>query len=141
MAENKTKPTDINPRDYVAAIDNPAARADSEILLEMMARITGESAKMWGPSIVGFGSYHYKYESGREGDFFVAGFASRKSGLVVYLLGQFSEQTKLLEKLGKHKMGKSCLYIKRLANIDMDVLEDLITKSVAAIRATYPGAA
>lgn len=138
MAANKTKPTPVNPQDFVETLDDPTKKANSKTLLAMMRRITGTKPKMWGPSIIGFGEYHYKYESGREGDFFQAGFAPRKNELVVYLVGTFEEQDVLREKLGKHKMGKSCLYIKKLEMIDMAVLEQLITKSVAAIRAQYP---
>lgn len=138
MAENKTKPTAINPQDYVAALTDPVRKADSEVMLTVIGRITDEKPKMWGPTIIGFGDYHYKYESGREGDFFQAGFAPRKSELVVYLVGRFPEQDALREKLGKHRIGKSCLYIKKLEAIDMQVLESLIIKSVAAIRAQYP---
>lgn len=93
---------------------------------------------MWGPTMIGFGSYHYIYESGREGDMFLAGFAPRKTELVIYLVGKIQDQAELLDKLGKHKMGKACLYVKRLEQIDMDVLEELIVKSIAAIKAQYP---
>lgn len=138
MAANKTQPTAVLPADYVAALTDPIRKADSVVLLELMGRLTGEEPKMWGPSIIGFGNYHYKYASGREGDFFHTGFAPRKAEMVVYLVAESDDQPALREKLGKHRMGKSCLYIKKLEAIDMDVLEELITKSVATIRARYP---
>lgn len=138
MATNRTQPTAADPHARIAALADPARRADCAVLMEMMERITAAPARMWGPSIVGFGTYHYTYESGREGDFMQAGFAARKRELVVYLIGTFAEQAELLTRLGKHRMGKSCLYIKRLADVDHDVLEELITRSVAAVRRTHP---
>lgn len=138
MSENKTQPTAISPEEYVANVEHDGRRADSQVLMQLMQRLTGEKPKMWGPTMVGFGSYHYVYESGREGDMFLAGFAPRKSELAIYLIGKIPDQADLLAKLGKHKMGKSCLYVKRLEQIDMDVLEELIVKSIAAIKAQYP---
>lgn len=138
MAENKTKPTSIDPAKYIANIGNDVRRADATILLDIFATITGEPAKMWGPSIIGYGSYHYKYASGHEGDSFVAGFAPRKRELVIYLVGNCDGQSELLTKLGKHKTGRACLYIKKLEIIDMSILKKLIAESTDAIRAKYP---
>jgi len=138
MAENKTKPTDVDPSDYVASIENDVRRKDARILLDIFTTITGEQPKMWGPSIIGYGSYHYKYASGHEGDSFVAGFAPRKTELVIYLVGNCDGHSELLAKLGKHRMGRACLYIKKLENVDMSILKKLITESTDAIRAKYP---
>lgn len=140
MSDNKTGPTEIDPRAHVAALDHPGRRADAEKLIEMMARLTGEKPRMWGPTIVGFGRYHYRYDSGREGEAPVAGFAPRKAETVVYLVGEIPDQAVLLARLGKHRTGKACLYIKRLEDVDIAVLEELIVKSIAAIRAKYPEA-
>ena len=107
--------------------------------MQLFERVTGAPAKMWGPTMIGFGQYHYKYDSGREGDLFLAGFAPRKSELVVYLVGKIENQSALLAKLGKHRMGRACLYIKRLEQIDLAVLEELVRKSIAALKAKYPG--
>ena len=139
MAENKTKVTEIRVSDYIAGLPDPIQRLDSAFLIELMQAKTGAPAKMWGPSIIGFGDYHYTYESGREGDFFLAGFAPRSRQIVVYLNGQIPRQAELLRQLGPHKMGKGCLYIKRLDQIDRDVLTELISESIAAVRAKYPG--
>lgn len=133
MAENKTKPTGASVDDYIASRANDAQRADCSRLTALLSKITGHGPKMWGPSIVGFGSYRYKYPSGREGEACVTGFAIRQSELVVYLVADSQEQTDLLARLGKHKMGKSCLYFKRLSDLDMTVLERLVAASVAEV--------
>lgn len=129
MAELKTRATDASVRDFIAAVDHPVRRADAETLLAMMERVTGEQPRMWGPSIIGFGSYHYRYDSGHEGDAPRLGFSPRKAQLVLYVLtgymGENAEQERLLARLGKHKVGKSCLYINKLADVDMEVLEQL----------------
>ncbi len=139
MAGNKTVANDCSPTEYIRTIEPEQKRADAQWLLKLCERLTGERAKMWGPSIVGCGSYHYKYVSGREGDLFLAGFSARKSSLVVYVLGYlFDEQDEILSRLGRHKMGKACLYIKRLADIDRNVLEELVTRSITATRQRYP---
>ena len=138
MAENKTKVTEIRVSDYIAGLPDPIQRLDSTFLIDLMQAKTGAPAKMWGPSIIGFGDYHYTYESGREGDLFLAGFAPRSRQIVVYLNGQIPRQAELLRQLGPHKMGKSCLYIKRLDQIDRDVLSELVSASIAAVRARYP---
>lgn len=137
MSENKTKPTAASVEDYIAARANEDQLADVKALKSILKRVTGKRPKMWGTSIVGYGTYRYTYESGRTGEMCVAGFAIRGRELVVYILGQGSEQKALLAKLGKHSMGKSCLYFKRLADLDAAVLEHLIVNSVKDIMRRY----
>lgn len=137
MAENKTRATGASVAAFLAAVEPAMRREDAKTVCELMARVTGEPAVMWGTSIVGFGRYHYKYESGREGDFMIAGFSPRKSALVLYIMAGFSEYEALLAKLGKHKTGKSCLYVNRLADVDMKILERLVRASVKYMRAKY----
>ena len=139
MAENKTKPTAEDVRRFLDAVPDERRRADARAVCELMQRVTGEPPIMWGPSIVGFGSYHYRYESGREGDAPLAGFSPRAKELVVYLDCDVAADDALLASLGPHKIGKSCLYLKRLADVDQDVLRELIVRSMAAARARYPG--
>jgi hypothetical protein len=134
MAENKTKATGASVADYLAAIKNEGRRKDCQVLAKLMTKATKQKPKMWGPSIVGFGSYHYKYDSGHEGDACLTGFASRKGDISVYLVPGAPGQKQLLAKLGKHKMGKGCLYIRKLADVDLAVLEQLVTTSVGAAR-------
>ena len=136
--KNKTQKTEQNVDEYLMTIEGDEKRADCFKIKEMMERIVGAPAKMWGTSIVGFGDYHYKYESGREGDFMRSGFAARKANIVLYIMAGFSEYETLLEKMGKHKHGKGCLYIKRLSDIDESALEEIITKSVAYMAQKYP---
>ena len=131
MAENKTKPTGRSVESYLAAIGDEARRKDCEALAKLMTKATKEPPKMWGPSIVGFGSYHYKYESGREGDICLTGFSSRKGDISIYLTGSFPGRDQLLSKLGKHKMAKACLYVRRLSDVDLGVLEKLVAGTVA----------
>ena len=137
MADNKTKPTKLSAAAYIAALPDQTQRADAKALVKLMKSVTGEQPKMWGPSIIGFGSYHYKYESGREGDMPVIGFAPRGGTTVLYGLMASAESEALRAKLGKHSTGKGCLYIKKLADVDQKSLEALIVKSVAAKRARY----
>ena len=137
MAENVTTPTDVDPHEFVGAVEHPTRRADAETLIELMGRVTGCRPTMWGPSIVGFGRYHYVYDSGREGDFMLCGFSPRKSNLVVYTMPGYDSFGEQLDRLGKHKLGKSCLYINKLADIDLTVLEEIVTAGVAEMRATY----
>ena len=137
-ATNKTTPTDASVTRYLEAIDDPARRADCDRLVELMQRVTGEPPVMWGSSIVGFDSYHYVYDSGREGDMCLTGFSSRKSALSIYIMSGFDDRPDLMERLGKFKTGKSCLYVKRLDEIDLDVLEALVRESVAVMRERYP---
>src|SRR5690606_23546680 len=113
----KTKPTDASVQEFLGSVDNDRRREDGFALLEMMREVTGEEPRMWGPSIVGFGSYHYKYQSGREGDTIVAGFSPRKQNLTLYLTGGLDEYGELLGRLGKHKTGKGCLYINKLQDV------------------------
>ena len=138
MADSKTKPTPIAPCDYLAAVKPDVRRDDGLALLDLMQRISGEPAAMWGPSIIGFGSYHYKYDSGREGDICRIGFSPRKAELVLYLIDGFDSHADLLAHLGKHRTGVSCLYIKKLADVDMAVLEELIAASLAYMDIKYP---
>jgi hypothetical protein len=138
MAENKTKPTSASVSAFVKSIEDPQQRADARKVAAMMRRATGKRAKMWGSSIVGYGTYHYRYDSGREGDFMVTGYSPRKQALTVYILAGFERFEPLMKKLGKYKTGKSCLYIKRLADVDEAVLERLIGESVQYMRDNYP---
>ena len=131
---NKTKPTDASVDDYIASRANERQRADCRELMAMLEKVTRQPAKMWGPSIVGHGSYRYTYESGRTGEAPLAGFAIRGRELVLYVLADGDEQKSLLSKLGKHKMGKVCLYFKQLADLDKSVLKQLVTNSVAEVR-------
>jgi len=131
MAENKTKATDASVEGYFSAIQDETRRKDCKALARLMTRATKQQPKMWGPSIVGFGSYHYRYESGREGDSCLTGFSSRKGDISVYLGGNLPGQETLLAKLGKHKMGKGCLYLRNLSDVDLEVLERLVVVAVA----------
>ena len=139
MAETKTKPTAASVADYLASRASPQQRIDCDAIIAICSRITGHGPAMWGPSIVGFGAYAYRYESGHSGTAPWAGFAVRGRDLVVYLGCDDEAQASLLARLGKHRMGKSCLYLKRLADVDMAVLEELIARSVADVRRRYPG--
>ena len=131
MAEAKTKPTSASVDEYLASRASPEQLADCKALMALLKKVTKQSPKMWGPSIVGYGSYCYKYESGRTGEACLTGFAVRGKELVVYLVAESSEQHALLAKLGKYKMGKACLYFKRLADLDTKLLETLVSESVA----------
>jgi hypothetical protein len=138
MTENKTIATTAPVSDYLASITDPQRRADCLQLQKMMQEITGCEARMWGPAIVGFGQYHYRYDSGREGDMCVVGFSSRKTDISIYLVAASDKQQQLLTQLGKHKMGKACLSVRRLADIQLPVLQQLIADSVATTRLRYP---
>lgn len=126
MSENKTRPTNQNVVDFLNNVDHKTRREDSFALLEMMKEITGEDAVMWGTSIVGFGSHHYKYESGREGDMPNIGFSPRKQSMTLYIMPGFDDYEGMLAELGKHKIGRSCLYVNKLADVDDNVLRRLI---------------
>ena len=139
MAELKTKKNRASVTEFLRQIADPQQRKDCRALAAMMRQVTGCRPQMWGDSIVGFGSYHYKYASGREGDWFLTGFSPRKGNLSVYILAGLARHKALLKKLGKHKTGKSCLYIKSLDAIDTDVLRQLIEVSVAEVRAGQQG--
>jgi hypothetical protein len=138
VAQNKTKPTQLKVSEFIAAIEDKRKRTDCRELMKLMSGITGNRAKMWGASIVGYGKYHYKYASGREGDFFLTGFSPRKQALSIYIISGFELNPELMEKLGKFKTGKSCLYVKTLDDIDRSVLAQLVEESVAYMRKTYP---
>jgi uncharacterized protein DUF1801 len=131
MAENKTRATASSVRVYIETIADPTRRSDAKMLVRLMQRASGEKPTMWGSSIIGFGSYHYRYDSGREGDMPVISFSPRKAANVLYSMLSSSESDALLSKLGKHTTGKGCLYIKKLADVNTTVLETLIRKAVA----------
>ena len=138
MAKTKTKPTAASVDAYLASRASPEQLADCTAIMAMCKRVTKQQPKMWGPSIVGYGSYNYKYESGHSGDACLVGFAVRGRELVVYLIADSPKQVDLMTRLGKHKMSKACLYFKRLADLDAKVLEALIAGSVAEVRRRYP---
>ena len=135
MAENKTKQTTASVSTFVDAIPEEARRSDAKALIKVFQKVTGEKPKLWGPSIIGFGTYHYRYESGREGDTLLAGFSPRKPACVLYGLAGADGADALLKKLGKHTQGKGCVYIKKVADVDLSVLEQLIEKAVKARKA------
>jgi hypothetical protein len=137
MAELKTQKTDASVEDFLNAVSNERRRKDSFVVLELMREVTGEEPAMWGSSIVGFGSYRYTYASGRSGEWPIVGFSPRKQNLALYIMPGFERFDTLLKKLGKHKTGKSCLYINKLADVDMEVLRDLVEQSVAHMRKAY----
>ena len=137
MAENKTKPNNLSVEAFIDALPEPTRRADAKSLVKLMQSAAGEKPKMWGPSIIGFGSYHYRYESGREGEMPVVAFSPRKAATVLYGISGFSESAALLARLGKHTTGKGCLYIKKLADVDQHVLEALVAKALATKRTQH----
>ncbi|HWS18718.1 MAG TPA: DUF1801 domain-containing protein [Candidatus Elarobacter sp.] len=139
MAENKTKPTKLSVAEFIEALSDPTRRADAKALVKLMQSATGEKPKMWGPAIIGFGSYHYKYDSGREGDMPLISFSPRKAATVLYNMTGFSGSEALRTKLGKHAAAKGCLHIKALAEVDQKVLQTLVVKSFDAMRTRYPG--
>ena len=136
MAELKTKPTDQSVEGFLNKVPDEKKRQDSFAILDLMKQVTGEELIMWGDSIVGFGRYHYKYASGREADWFITGFSPRKQNLTLYLMSGFDDYDELLENLGVHSTGKSCLYIKKLEDVDQHVLRELVSKSVEHMAAT-----
>ncbi|MCO4747972.1 MAG: DUF1801 domain-containing protein [Proteobacteria bacterium] len=138
MAELKTQANEASVADFIASVEDERRRADAEVVLAMMTEASGEAPKMWGKAIIGFGSYHFRYASGREGDWMRIGMSPRKRQLVLYIMDGFDGAQELLERLGKHKTGKSCLYITSLAKVDLDVLRALIEGSLAHMRAQYP---
>jgi len=133
-AKNKTVGTDGDVADFIGGITDDTKREDSQVLMDLMSKVTGAAPKMWGPSIVGFGDRHMVYESGREVDWFLVGFSPRKQNLTLYIMDGFDNYDDLLGRLGKHTTGKSCLYVKRLEQIDMDVLTELVTESVQSVK-------
>jgi hypothetical protein len=139
MAETKTKPTQVPIEEFLANLEDPKKLDGSRTLIRLMRKITGSPPKMWGPSIIGFGTFHYKYESGHEGDTCLSGFSPRKAEFSIYLNGRptpadMARRDELLARLGKHRMGKACLYVKRLEDIDLEVLETLIREAIASAR-------
>jgi Domain of unknown function (DU1801) len=138
MAEAKTKPTQASVQQYLDAISDPQRRADCQAIAKLMHKVTKQEPTMWGTSIVGFGRYTYVYPSGRSGESCQVGFAARKGDISVYLVAAGADQDALLAQLGKHKMGKACLYIGKLADVNLPVLEKLIASSVAEIKRRYP---
>jgi hypothetical protein len=137
MTQNKTVQTDADVEAFIGAVENEKKRQDSRELIEMMRRVTRREPKLWGSSLVGFGQYHYRYESGREGDFFLTGFSPRKAALTVYIIPGFTRYEDQLKQLGPHKKGKSCLYIKNLDAVDRQVLEHIVRDSVDFMREHY----
>src|SRR5689334_18019317 len=138
MPENKTKPTKLSVAAFISKLADQTQRSDAKSLIKLMQSAAGEKPKMWGPSIIGFGSYHYRYDSGREGDMPVIAFSPRKAATVLYGMNGASDSEALRAKLGKHTTGKGCLYIKKLADVDQKVLEAMVAKSIAAMRARRP---
>ena len=130
MAELKTQPNDRSVVEFLGGVEDERKRQDCFALLDMMKDVTGQEPRMWGDSMVGFGAYHYKYASGREGDWFVTGFSPRKQNLTLYIMAGFDQYDALLQQLGKHTTGKSCLYLKRLGDVDLSVLRELVRLSV-----------
>ena len=140
MAELKTKETRASVSGFVKQIADDKRRKDAEAILAMMKSVTKEEPRMWGSSIVGFGRLHYKYASGREGDWFKAGFSPRKDAFTLYLCGGFAPHADLMDKLGKYKTGIGCLYVKRLEDVDQKVLKQLIARTVKGVKTLVPGA-
>jgi hypothetical protein len=138
VAEPKTQPNDASVEAFLQNVANEVRRRDSLVVLQMMQRITGHEPRMWGASIVGFGRYHYRYESGREGDSFLTGFSPRKQALTLYIMPGFREYDALMRRLGKYRTGKSCLYINRLEDVDLAVLEELVRLAFEFMDRKYP---
>lgn len=137
MAELKTKKTNASVKAFIDAVDNETRRKDARAIAKLLAEVTGKRAKLWGTSIVGYGSYKYEYDSGQSGEWPLVGFSPRKSNLVLYIMPGFSGAAPLMKKLGKHKTGKSCLYINKLEDIDMDVLRELVEGAVEHMKSKY----
>ncbi len=137
MAELKTKPNDQNVETFIDSVEPEWKRDDARELLTFFEKITGEKPVMWGDSLIGYGKYHYKYKSGREGDWFTAGFSPRKANMTIYVMAGFEGQEELLEQLGKYKKSVGCLYVKKLADIDMNVLEQMTKKSIETLKRRY----
>lgn len=137
-AENKTKATNVSPESFIETVEHDVRRADAKVLLDLFADVTQLMPRMWGPSIIGYGRYHYKYESGREGEFMMTGFSPRKANQVIYIMPGYTDHSAILDRIGKYKIGKSCLYINKLADIDLDVLRELITAGFEDMKSRYP---
>lgn len=138
MSANKTQATDQSPADFIATVTPDGRRQDGEVLLNFFSEITGFQPKMWGPSIIGFGRYHYTYASGREGDSLATGFSPRKASMSLYIMPGYQDYAPILARLGKHKLGKSCLYINKLADVDMDVLAELVRVGLRDLDKIWP---
>ena len=138
MTQNKTALTDASVGEFIASIAHPTRRQDAAVLVDLFSNITEFAPKMWGDSIVGFGQYHYRYATGREGDFLATGFSPRKSNLSIYIMSGYGDFSDILKNLGKHKLGKSCLYVNKLADIDLDVLAQLITAGLERLDQIWP---
>jgi hypothetical protein len=138
MSENKTRPTTQTAADFIAAVDHPTRRADAVVMDAMFQDITGWKPRMWGPSMVGYGSYHYTYDSGRSGDFLATGFSPRKANMSIYIMPGYADFSDILARLGKHKIGKSCLYVNKLADIDLNVLQDLVRAGLEDLSSKWP---
>ncbi len=138
MVETKTKPTTISVDDFVAAVEHPGRREDARTLLKLLTEISGEPPVMWGPSIIGFGRYHYRYESGHEGDAPLVGFSPRKANTVLYMTAYHDERADFLSRLGKHKSGQSCVYVNRLSDVDIDVVAEMARWTIKTTRERHP---
>ena len=137
-AENKTKATSVLPESFIETVEHDVRRADAKLLLDLFADVTQLVPRMWGPSIIGYGRYHYKYESGREGEFMMTGFSPRKANQVIYIMPGYTDHSAILDRIGKYKIGKSCLYINKLADIDLDVLRELIAAGFEDMKSRDP---
>ncbi len=135
--ELKTKATAVAPKDFIAAMEDGTRKKDAEVLLKWMTKVTGLKPKMWGPSIIGFGRYAYTYDTGHSGEFMMTGFSPRKANMVLYILPGYTDISDTLARIGKHKIGKSCLYINKLADVDMDVLEEIVRQGVEHVRKNH----
>lgn len=140
MAENKTQPAPASVEAFIDAVDHPSRREDARVALALLSEVTGEPPVMWGPSIIGFGRYHYRYGSGREGDAPLVGFSPRKANTVFYMAAYDDARGDFLNRLGKHKSGQSCVYVNRLSDIDLNVLREMAVWSVRSLRERYPSA-
>lgn len=138
MAQNKTQATEQSVTGFIDAVEHPVRRADAQTLDTMFRRVTGWDPRMWGPTMIGYGQYHYTYDSGREGDCLATGFSPRKANLSIYIMPGYASFGDLLGRLGKHKFGKSCLYINKLADVDMGVLEELVRAGLEDLRTRWP---
>jgi hypothetical protein len=138
MAENKTQTTAGDPMDFIAAVENPTRKADAIVLDTLFRQITGWQPRMWGPTIIGYGEYHYTYESGREGDSLATGFSPRKANLSLYIMPGYQDFGETLSRLGKHKMGKACLYINKLADVELDVVREIIQAGLTDLDTRWP---
>lgn len=138
MSDNKTQPTQLAPQAFLSTVEPARRRQDGLALLDLFERVTGFDPVMWGPSMVGYGRYHYRYASGREGDFLATGFSPRKENLSIYIMPGYQDYGDILGRLGKHKLGKSCLYVNKLDDIDLDVLAELIRAGLRNLDAIWP---